>query len=589
MIEQWGLPLGEVMRVDDRLAIPGLIFGNVFVGIQPPRGFGADPMAIYHSPDLPPTHHYLAYYRWLQHEFGAQAVIHMGKHGNLEWLPGKATALSNECYPEIMLSDLPNFYPYIINNPGEGTQAKRRGHAVIIDHLIPPMTQAETYDDLARLEQLLDEYYRMASLDPSKLPYITQQIWTIVTKNNLDRDLKVDRCPEAEEFDHFLQEIDGYLCELGDAQIRDGLHIFGEAPQGEQRVGLIQAMMRLDNGEVPSLRKAIAASLGIDLGTCSRRPRARRSATTRPCASVTILPRPSKPASSRVDASIEDDPGLAAISRRSMDDSIGRVCDRNDRRGLTSRGLDPRSIARAVRSRRSLATTSAASIRPRRGHPPPRPDHRRADQHPPRPRRPVRARRAERGPDSGDGPHPADGAELLQRRHPHDPDRDGLAGRRPGGRPADREVSEGERRRISPERRHRRLGDQHDADPRRRRGRDPPPDGRPARLGAREPPAQGGGTRPAGRAGPAPDRRDRPDLRLLPRRLPQRRRPDRPGRRAGRGGRRAGRSELRPPARPAGRSSRWSPRGWASSRPGRSRSTASSARSRGATARACST
>ncbi len=264
MIEQWGLPLGEVMRVDDALAIPGLIFGNVFVGIQPPRGFGADPMAIYHSPDLPPTHHYLAYYRWLAREFGAQAVLHIGKHGNLEWLPGKATALSSECYPEIMLGDLPNFYPYIINNPGEGTQAKRRGHAVIVDHLIPPMTQAETYDDLARLEQLLDEYYRMASLDPSKLPYVTGQIWAIVTKNNLDRDLKVARCPEAEEFDHFLQEIDGYLCELGDAQIRDGLHIFGVAPQGEQRIGLIQAMMRLDNGDVPSLRNAIARAWSID-------------------------------------------------------------------------------------------------------------------------------------------------------------------------------------------------------------------------------------------------------------------------------------------------------------------------------------
>ncbi|MBX6311383.1 MAG: cobaltochelatase subunit CobN, partial [Isosphaeraceae bacterium] len=264
MIAQWGEPPGEVMRIDDRLAIPGLIFGHVFVGIQPPRGFGADPMAIYHSPDLPPTHHYLAYYRWLRDVFGAHAVIHMGKHGNLEWLPGKSTALSAGCYPEVMLSDLPNFYPYIINNPGEGTQAKRRSHAVIIDHLIPPMTQAETYDDLARLEQLLDEYYRMASLDPSKLPIITQQIWSLVTKNNLDRDLKVDRCPEADQFDAFLQEIDGYLCELGDAQIRDGLHILGQPPQGEQRENLVQAMIRLDNGEVPSLRKAIARTWGID-------------------------------------------------------------------------------------------------------------------------------------------------------------------------------------------------------------------------------------------------------------------------------------------------------------------------------------
>jgi len=263
MVDQWGMPLGEAGRIDDRLAIPGLLFGNVFVGIQPPRGFGADPMAIYHSPDLPPTHHYLAYYRWLRDEFGAQAVLHMGKHGNLEWLPGKATALSVNCYPEVMLSDLPNFYPYIINNPGEGTQAKRRAHAVILDHLIPPMTEAETYDDLARLEQLLDEYYRMASLDPAKLPFITQQIWSIVTKNNLDRDLKVERCPEADEFDGFLQEIDGYLCELGDAQIRDGLHIFGEPPQGEQRLGLLMAMTRLDNGEVPSFRKAAARSMGV--------------------------------------------------------------------------------------------------------------------------------------------------------------------------------------------------------------------------------------------------------------------------------------------------------------------------------------
>ncbi len=263
MVEQWGVPLGTVGRIDDVLAIPGLVFGNVFVGIQPPRGFGADPMAIYHSPDLPPTHHYLAYYRWLRDEFGAHAVIHMGKHGNLEWLPGKATALSSECYPEVMLSDLPNFYPYIINNPGEGTQAKRRAHAVIIDHLIPPMTQAETYDDLARLEQLLDEYYRMASLDPAKLPYITQQIWSLVTKNNLDRDLKVDRCPEADEFDGFLQEIDGYLCELGDAQIRDGLHILGQPPRDGSLIGLIQAMIRLENGEIPSLRNAVARAHGI--------------------------------------------------------------------------------------------------------------------------------------------------------------------------------------------------------------------------------------------------------------------------------------------------------------------------------------
>jgi cobaltochelatase CobN len=259
-----GIPLGQVGRIDDALAIPGLVFGNVFVGIQPPRGFGADPMAIYHSPDLPPTHHYLAYYRWLRDEFGAHAVLHMGKHGNLEWLPGKATALSAECYPEVMLGDLPNFYPYIINNPGEGTQAKRRAHAVIVDHLIPPMTQAETYDDLARWSSCSTNTTAWPRSTRSSCRTSRSRSGRSVTQNNLDRDLKVDRCPEAEAFDAFLQEIDGYLCELGDAQIRDGLHVFGEPPQGEQRVGLIQAMMRLDNGDIPSLRKAVARARGIE-------------------------------------------------------------------------------------------------------------------------------------------------------------------------------------------------------------------------------------------------------------------------------------------------------------------------------------
>ena len=167
------------------------------------------------------------------------------------------------------------------------------------------MTQAETYDDLARLEQLLDEYYRMASLDPTKLPYITQQIWSLVTKNNLDRDLKVERCPEAEEFDGFLQEIDGYLCELGDAQIRDGLHIFGEPPQGEQRVELIQAMMRLDNGEVPSLREGRSrASFGFDPGPSRRRARARRSSD----AVTGTIPRRRETARERHDAREALDP-----------------------------------------------------------------------------------------------------------------------------------------------------------------------------------------------------------------------------------------------------------------------------------------
>ncbi|MFM7576808.1 MAG: cobaltochelatase subunit CobN, partial [Microcystaceae cyanobacterium] len=110
--------------------------------------------------------HYLAFYHWLKTHFQAQALIHLGKHGNLEWLPGKSIALSATCYPEITLGAIPHFYPFIVNDPGEGSQAKRRSQAVIMDHLTPPLTRAELYGDLQQVENLIDEYYEAQSLDP---------------------------------------------------------------------------------------------------------------------------------------------------------------------------------------------------------------------------------------------------------------------------------------------------------------------------------------------------------------------------------------------------------------------------------------
>jgi cobaltochelatase CobN len=257
----WGEPPGELFFYKNRLMIQGLVLGNIFIGLQPPRGFGENPIAIYHSPDLAPTHHYLATYQWLREVFHADAIIHMGKHGTLEWLPGKSVGLSSACCPEVALSDLPHFYPFIINNPGEGTQAKRRSHAVIIDHMVPPMTRAESYGELLKVEQLLDEYSQVQLLDPKKIPYLRQEIWQAIREAKLDTDLKREECPA--DFDHFLQEVDGYLCELKDAQIRDGLHILGQVPEGEQLVNLLLAMTRLDNLAVPSLRTAIAEALGI--------------------------------------------------------------------------------------------------------------------------------------------------------------------------------------------------------------------------------------------------------------------------------------------------------------------------------------
>ncbi|WP_410631703.1 cobaltochelatase subunit CobN [Amycolatopsis sp. cmx-4-83] len=261
--EHWGPAPGELYVENGDIVLASLQSGNVIIMIQPPRGFGENPVAIYHNPDLPPSHHYLAAYRWLEEEFGAHAVVHLGKHGSLEWLPGKTAGLSASCAPDAVLGNLPLVYPFLINDPGEGAQAKRRAHATIVDHLIPPMARAESYGDMARLEQLLDEHANIAAMDPAKLPAIRAQIWTLIQAAKLDHDLGVEARPHDAEFDDFLLHIDGWLCEVKDAQIRDGLHVLGAAPVGEARVNLVLSMLRASQmwggkqGAVPGLRSAL--------------------------------------------------------------------------------------------------------------------------------------------------------------------------------------------------------------------------------------------------------------------------------------------------------------------------------------------
>jgi cobaltochelatase CobN len=265
----WGEPPGQLYTDHGDIVLAGLRFGNVIVMIQPPRGFGENPVAIYHDPDLPPSHHYLAAYRWLERTFHADAVVHLGKHGTLEWLPGKGLGLSADCAPDAVLGNLPLVYPFIVNDPGEGTQAKRRGHATIIDHLIPPMARADSYGDLARLEQLLDEYATVSALDPAKLPAVRAQIWELVRAAELHHDLEVAEAPGDADFDSFVLHVDGYLCEIKDALIRDGLHILGRAPDGEQRVTTVLAVLRAAQvwggrtAALPGLRSALAAWAGL--------------------------------------------------------------------------------------------------------------------------------------------------------------------------------------------------------------------------------------------------------------------------------------------------------------------------------------
>ncbi len=276
MVEAWGPAPGRLFVNDSgEIVLATITAGNVVLLIQPPRGFGENPVAIYHDPDLAPSHHYLAAYRWLGASedtggFGAHAVVHLGKHGSMEWLPGKNAALSAACATDAAIGNLPLIYPFLVNDPGEGAQAKRRAHATIVDHLIPPMARAESYGDIARLEQLLDEHANIAAMDPAKLPAIRGEIWQLMHAAEMHRDLGLEERPDDEEFDDFILHVDGWLCEIKDAQIRDGLHVLGQAPAGEARVNLVLAILRAaqvfggESRAVPGLRAALGLKEGAE-------------------------------------------------------------------------------------------------------------------------------------------------------------------------------------------------------------------------------------------------------------------------------------------------------------------------------------
>ncbi|MGB2127353.1 cobaltochelatase subunit CobN, partial [Planktomarina sp.] len=263
--DRWGAPENDPFFDPEeggyKLAI--LRFGNVTLGLQPARGYNIDPVETYHSPDLIPPHNYLAFYFWIRHHQKAQAIVHMGKHGNLEWLPGKALAMSESCLPEAILGPMPHVYPFIVNDPGEGTQAKRRAQAVIIDHLTPPLTRAETYGPLRDLEALVDEYYEAAGIDPRRVAHLRREILSLTATSGLDKDIGFEGHEAGD-----LAKLDAYLCELKEAQIRDGLHIFGQTPEGEQLRDLTIALARIPRGSGQgadsSLLRAMAQDLSLE-------------------------------------------------------------------------------------------------------------------------------------------------------------------------------------------------------------------------------------------------------------------------------------------------------------------------------------
>lgn len=261
---RWGAPDQDPHVANGTFRLALHRFGNILVGVQPARGYAIDPKSSFHDPELPPPHHYVAFYLWLRQAFGADAVIHLGKHGNLEWLPGKSAGLSRDCFPTALLGPLPHLYPFIVNDPGEGIQAKRRSAAVIVDHLTPPMTRAELHDEMARLEALVDEYAMAADLDPMRADAIAEDIISLARATRLDEDVAIDR--DTATLDA-LRAIDAHLCDLKEMQIRDGLHVFGRTPQAAQRDELLVSIARLPRSELKpqdaSLHRAMARDLGL--------------------------------------------------------------------------------------------------------------------------------------------------------------------------------------------------------------------------------------------------------------------------------------------------------------------------------------
>ncbi|CAH2924791.1 MAG: Aerobic cobaltochelatase CobN subunit (EC [uncultured Paraburkholderia sp.] len=262
---RWGPPELDPTVRSGRFMIAGWRCGHVFVGIQPSRSREQSDYASYHDAELVPPHAYLAFYFWLRHQLGIDAVVHVGKHGNLEWLPGKSVALSESCWPDLILGPMPHLYPFIVNDPGEGSQAKRRAQAVIVDHLMPPLTRAESYGPLQDLERQVDEYYEALMVDARRSKLLRRTILATIVEHRLHEELSLAEPKGADDEDVLLTRVDAWLCELKEAQIRDGLHTFGQSPQGVQRRDTLLALGRFPVGDGQASRAGVIDALARDL------------------------------------------------------------------------------------------------------------------------------------------------------------------------------------------------------------------------------------------------------------------------------------------------------------------------------------
>jgi cobaltochelatase CobN len=263
--QTWGDPPGIGMVHNNQILITGLSFGNVTVHVQPKRGcYGSrcdgQVCKILHDPACPPPHQYLATYFWIEHIFKADVIIHVGTHGNLEFLPGKGVGLSQECFPDVAIGSLPHLYIYNADNPPEGTIAKRRGYAVLIDHMQTVLTDSGLYDELIEVDTLLTQYEN-AKNDPARAHALHHLIIEAIHDANLHYDLHLSSEISLSEVVARAHEA---LSQIRNTQIQRGMHIFGEVPEGENRIDFINSIIRFDSGE-QSPRRIVARILGLDL------------------------------------------------------------------------------------------------------------------------------------------------------------------------------------------------------------------------------------------------------------------------------------------------------------------------------------
>lgn len=270
--EQWGSFPGEVMMEGEKLLIPGIINGNVFIGLQPSRAFEKQAEALYHSAVFSPPYSYISYYRWIEDVFQADAVIHVGTHGTVEWLPGKEVGLSGSCYPDICIGCLPHYYIYHIGVTGEGIQAKRRTAAVILDHLPPSMDDAGVYDKLADIDGALKEYYAAKQAKTAQAGVLQERIYKLAESADILTDMRLSREDFSREADACIQRIHLWIEELKNSAVTDGLHIFGEAPEGTLCENMLRMLVRVHNGDIMSLNDAVLTARGYDAEAIKDKP-----------------------------------------------------------------------------------------------------------------------------------------------------------------------------------------------------------------------------------------------------------------------------------------------------------------------------